>query len=68
MGKPRVLLFPSYSALEWSIRPQLEEWADDPRTDFDAAVRSTYSADAADGLSSARVGSVIAWDRFTLAD
>jgi pimeloyl-ACP methyl ester carboxylesterase len=28
MGKPRLLLFPAYSQLEWVIRPQLEEWAD----------------------------------------
>jgi hypothetical protein len=28
MTRPRLLLLPSYSELEWVIRPQLEEWAE----------------------------------------
>lgn len=28
MNRPRLLLIPGYSELEWTIRPQLEEWAD----------------------------------------
>ena len=28
MTKPRLLLIPGYTALEWVIRPQLEEWAE----------------------------------------
>ena len=28
MSRPRLLLMSPYSALEWSIRPQLEEWAE----------------------------------------
>jgi pimeloyl-ACP methyl ester carboxylesterase len=28
MGKPRLLLVPGISELEWQIKPQLEEWAD----------------------------------------
>jgi hypothetical protein len=28
MGRPRLLLLPAYSQLEWVIRPQLEEWAE----------------------------------------
>jgi hypothetical protein len=28
MGKPRILLIPAFSELEWRIRPQLEQWAE----------------------------------------
>ena len=28
MSQPRLLLIPSFTELEWGIRPQLEEWAD----------------------------------------
>src|SRR5215211_3519631 len=28
MSRPRLLLVPSFTELEWGIRPQLEEWAD----------------------------------------
>lgn len=28
MGRPRILLVPEFTELEWAIRPQLEEWAE----------------------------------------
>jgi hypothetical protein len=28
LSRPRLLLIPAYSKLEWTIRPQLEEWAE----------------------------------------
>src|SRR5947199_229500 len=28
MARPRLLLIPSFTELEWTIRPALEEWAD----------------------------------------
>jgi hypothetical protein len=28
MSRPRLLLVPFLSELEWTVRPQLEEWAD----------------------------------------
>ncbi len=28
MGKPRILLVPEFSELEWTIKPRLEEWAE----------------------------------------
>jgi hypothetical protein len=28
MGKPRILLIPEFTELEWTIRPQLEQWAE----------------------------------------
>src|SRR5947199_9287013 len=28
MARPRLLLVPSFTELEWTVRPALEEWAD----------------------------------------
>jgi hypothetical protein len=28
MGKPRILLLPEFTELEWKIKPQLEQWAE----------------------------------------
>lgn len=50
------------------LRGRLEAWAADPSTDFDAAVRSTFSDAAALKVQSARTGATIDWSRFTYGD
>ena len=70
MAKPRLLLVPWLSELEWAIRPLLEDWAD--VASFDAPgvgdepppAEATRDAIAKRGLEELdRLG----WDRFTVA-
>jgi pimeloyl-ACP methyl ester carboxylesterase len=77
MTRPRLLLIPGYSELEWVIRPQLEEWAE--VATFDAPgvggepAPDAYDASAVTGRVAAEVdrlgwqSCVVAADEFAIA-
>jgi hypothetical protein len=45
MSKPHLLLVPSFTELEWGIRPRLEEWADVATCDVPGVGRETLPED-----------------------
>ena len=53
MSRPRLLLVPDFTELEWGIRPQLEEWAEvasyDPPGVGDEPPAETFDRDAVVG-------------------
>ena len=77
MTRPRLLLLPGFSELEWVIRPQLEEWAevaafdapgvgDEPAADaYDSSVVAERAAAELDRLGWERC--VVAADEFAVA-
>jgi pimeloyl-ACP methyl ester carboxylesterase len=77
MTRPRLLLLPGFSELEWVIRPRLEEWADvaafdapgvggEPATDaYDTSVVVERAAAELDRLGWQRC--VVAADEFAIA-
>jgi pimeloyl-ACP methyl ester carboxylesterase len=77
MTKPRLLLLPAYSELEWVIRPQLEEWAEVAAFDAPGVGEETrpgeYSMSAVAERAAAEVerlgwqSCVVAGDEFTIA-
>lgn len=66
----------SYSGRDFQVRLEdaikhrkaIQEWADDPRQDFDATVRQNFDVATASKLESARIGPDIDWSRFTYED
>jgi pimeloyl-ACP methyl ester carboxylesterase len=77
MTRPRLLLIPSSSELEWAIRPQLEEWADvavfDPPGVGIEAAPERYDSSAVADLAAAKIqqrgwqSCVVAADEFAIA-
>jgi len=77
VARPRLLLLPGYSELEWVIRPQLEEWADVAVFDApgvgDEPAPGTYDSAAVAERAAAEVvrlgwqNYVLAADEFTIA-
>jgi hypothetical protein len=70
MTKPRLLLIPGYSHLEWVIRPQLEEWAEAAVFDApgvgDEASPSAYDTSAVADRAAVEVDR-LRWRSFVVA-
>ena len=77
VARPRLLLLPGYSELEWVIRPQLEEWAEvavfdapgvgdeSPPGAYDSAALAERAAEEVERLG--WQGCVLAADEFAIA-
>jgi pimeloyl-ACP methyl ester carboxylesterase len=75
--RPRLLLIPAYTELEWAIRPQLSEWADVAAFDApgvgDEPAADTYSSSGVAERAAAELdrlgwqGCVVAADEYSIA-
>jgi pimeloyl-ACP methyl ester carboxylesterase len=70
MTRPRLLLLPAYSELEWVIRPQLEEWAEVAAFDAPGVGEETHPGEYGTSAVAERAAAeieLLGWQRCVVA-